>query len=899
MTGDRNEQIHACRGETMTHWAKLRSWLRATLRRPRLESEMDSELRFHIQASADDLERAGVSREEAMRQAKMQFGGVERVKEEGREARGVSFLDELLQDLRYGLRILRKSPAFAAVAVLTLGIGIGANTAIFSVVNAVLMRPLAMEDPARVMYLQEKWQGELPGFSVGNFGAVRGQSGLFAQLASSNNGGFNLETQDVPERVDGEYVTADYFATLGVAPIAGRIFTAEEDQPAHPRVAVISERLWRTRLHGDASLLGKQLRINGVATPIVGVMPKGFDPLLSNTDLWLPAAFTPEQLADYDNHYLDVIGRLKPGVSLGQAQAELTVIAERLAKAHPVDDKDRTFHVEPLTTALLGDQRSSLRMMLGAVGCLLLIVCANIANLQLARARNREREIAMRAALGASPNRIVRQLLAENVVLGLAGGVLGVFLAYWAVAGIVAYGPANIPRLGESWMDASTLAFACGIALFSSFLFGLAPALRSASAKLNEVFKSGAIAGARDRFRSALVVAEVALALMLMAGAGLLIRSALLVSHVDAGFNTSNVVVGRIGLAGPDYRNPNLARHTFERIIASAAALPGVESAAVVSRAPMAGLGGSNGLLAEGVPFDPSSLVDSRLQIVSPSYLSTARLRLKLGRDFTAQDTREGTLVAMVNETLAHIMWPGQNPIGKRFACCESGPNGRMDPVWHEVVGVVGDVRAWGLDREVKPEFYIPMAQMPASAWDWIGRTMDLEVRTRGSAAPIRELRSAVADIAPGVPIYRFSTMEEKIAGTLARSHFDTFLLAIFAGAALLLSSLGIYGVLSYMVVQRTRDIGIRKALGASGAHIVGDVLRFGMALAGVGLALGLAGALAVTRLLSSLLYGVRPTDAITFGVAALVLLLVALAASYLPARRAMRVDPMVALRYE
>jgi predicted permease len=386
---------------------------------------------------------------------------------------------------------------------------------------------------------------------------------------------------------------------------------------------------------------------------------------------------------------------------------------------------------------------------------------------------------------------------------------------------------------------------------------------------------------------------------MLMVGAGLLIRSALLVVHVDPGFDTSNVMVGRVGLPDPGYHDPAVARQTFERMIDTAAALPGVLSVAVVSRAPLAGGGSSNGLLAEGKPFDMANLVDSQLQIVSPSYLSTARVPLKAGRDFTPSDTRDRTLVTIVNETLARIMWSGQNPIGKRFACCEPGPKGRMDPVWHEVVGMVSDVRAWGLDRDVQPEFYIPLAQMPSSAWDWIGRTMDLVVRTRGGVIPIHELQRTVASVAPAVPIYRLSTMQQKISSTLERSHFDTFLLAIFAITALLLASVGIYGVLSYMVAQRTRDIGIRMALGASEGRIVWDVLGFGLRLAGIGLAIGLAAALAATRLLSSLLYGVRPTDAITFVVVSLALLTVALIASYLPARRATRVDPLTALRYD
>ena len=810
-------------------------------------------------------------------------------------------MGNLLQDLRYGFRMLAKNPGFTTVAVITLALGIGANTAIFSVVNAVLLRPLAMEDPSRVVYMQEQWKGIFPGLSVGNFADVQRQSTSFTKLCASNNASFNLATSEAPERVQGEYATADYFSTFGVQPIAGRVFTADEDKPGHGQVVVISERLWRTHLHADRAVVGRALRVNGMTYTVVGVMPKTFDPLLDKSDLWFPEAFTAQRLADHDNHYLNVMGRLKPGVSLPQAQSELNVIALRLQHQYPIDDKDRGFRLVPLTTALLGDERSALRMMLGAVGFVLLIACANIANLQLARARTRQKEMAVRAALGASPLRIVRQLLAECLVLGIASGVVGVFLAYWGVSWIVAKGPATVPRLDQASVDAGTLGFACAVTLFSSFLFGLAPALRSASTRLTEAFqeRGGSSSGGRDRVRSVLVAGEVALALMLMAGAGLLIRSALLVSHLDPGFDTSNLIVGRVGLPDVGYRDPAVARQTFERMITAAEALPGVQSAAVVSRAPLAGGGSSNGLIPEGKALDLTNAINAELQIVSPGYLSTARVPLRAGREFTAQDTRDKTLVTIVNETLARTAWPRENPIGKRFACCEAGPKGRMDPVWHEVVGVVGDVRAWGLDRQVQPEFYLPIAQMPPDAWDWIGRTMDLMVRTRDGRFPAGELRTAVASIAPGVPIYRLSTVRQKISGTLEESHFDTFLLAVFAAIALLLSSVGIYGVLSYVVAQRTRQIGIRMALGATPALVMRDVLWYGLRLTSVGLALGLAGAVAGTRVLSSLLYGVKPLDPLTFIAVPLLLAVVAMAASYIPARRATQVDPMVALRHE
>jgi predicted permease len=807
----------------------------------------------------------------------------------------------ILQDLRYALRQLRKSPGFATVAVMTLALAIGANAAMFSVIRAVLLTPLAMEEPSRLVYVQEHWQDIFPGLSVGNFVDVQQQNTSFAILAASGGASFNLVTGETPERVEGEIVTANYFSAFGVHPISGRVFVPEEDRPGHSQVAVISERLWRTHFHANRMISGQVVTVNGLPYSLIGVMPKTFDPLLTNSDMWVPAAYSARQLADHDDHYLNVIGRLKPGVSLLAAKSELDLIAQRLQQQYPVDDKDRSFRLTPLATALLGDQRLILWTLLAAVGFLLLIACANVANLQLARARTRTKEIAVRAALGASANRIAGQLLIENAVLGLASGSVGVLLAYWGVSWIVAHGPVDVPRLNQSSVDGMVLAFACGIAFLSSLLFGSAPALRAASMQLSDAFKerSGTSSVSRDEVQSVLVVGQIALALLLMTGAGLLIRSALLVLRMNPGFDTVNVITGRIGLPDATYHDPRAARQAFERMIEATEALPGVQSAAVVSRAPLAEGWSSNGIIPEGKALDPSNAVNALLQIVSPSYLSTARIPLKAGRGFTAQDTRDTTLATIVNETLARTIWPGEASIGKRFACCEAGPKGGMDPVWHQVVGVVGDVRAQGLDRQIQPEFYLPLAQMPPNAWDWLGRTMDLVVRTRGGTFSANDLRTAVASIAPGVPIYQLSTMQQKIAGTLEERHFDTYLLALFAGIALLLSAMGVYGVLSHVFTQRTRDIGIRMALGATRGQVARQVLGYGLWLITLGIGLGLASASVGMRLLSSLLYGVRSTDTTTFTATSCILASVGLIACYLPARRAMRVDPMVALRYE
>src|ERR1700733_3550862 len=667
------------------------AWVRRLFSRRRIYSDLSEEIRGHLEEKVEELVAGGMSKKEALAAARREFGNVSLSEEDGREVWRWNLMESLLSDIRFGLRALRKARGFAVVAVLTLALGIGATTAIFSIIRAVLMNPLAIQDPNRVVVLREQWRESFVSVSVGNFADIQRQSTSFSSLCALNQGGFNLAALDRPIRVTGELATSECFATFGVPPIAGRLFAPEQNQPGSEKVVILSERLWRSRLGSDPAIVGKPLRINGTLHIVVGIMPKSFDPMLSGSDPWIPQAVTPSQIADHDNHYLTVLARLNPAVSVQQAQSQLNVIARRLQQAYPLDDQDRGLNVRPLTELLLGDQRLALRMMRAEVGFVLLIACANIANLQLARSRSRQKEMALRIALGASRGRLVRQLLLENVVLGLAGGAVGVLLAYWGLSWIVTHGPAEMPRLDQSRIDIGALTFACVIALLCSLLFGLAPALRSASISLNEAFKksTGVHSGSKDRVRSALVVGEVALALILMAAAGLLIRSALLVALIDPGFDTANLLVGRVGLPDAEYHDPVVARQTFERMVRAAAELPGVQSAGVVSRAPLAGAGSSNGIIAEGKPLDPASIVDSRLQIVSPEYLSTVRIPLKAGRDFTPRDTREKTLVTIVNETLARTLWPGESPIGKRFACCEPGPKGREDPVWHEVVGEV------------------------------------------------------------------------------------------------------------------------------------------------------------------------------------------------------------------
>jgi len=808
-------------------------------------------------------------------------------------------METLMQDVRYGLRMLRKSPGFTAAAVVTLALGIGVNAVIFSAVYSVLLKPLPFDHPDRVLLASETWQGNRGRVSVGNLLDWQQQTTVFEQLAAAQTSSFNLAASESPERIAGERVTHNFFAAFGAQPLLGRTFTAEEDQPGRDRVLLIGERLWRRRFQSDASILGRTVRMDSNAYTVVGVMPAAFDPIQNGEELWVPIAFTPERRAQHDEHYLLAFGRLKPGVSVPQAQAEMDSIARVEAQRYPQQDGDRGAQVTLLEETLLGPFRPALYMLLGAVGFVLLIACANIGNLQLARSRGRSNEVAMRTALGASPGRIVRQLVVESMVLALAGGCAGLALAHAGLALLLRIAPSDVPRLAEATLDWRAVAFIFALTLFSGLLFGLWAALRVAFSRQPLEFNTGrgSAPAVRDRLRSALVVSEVALSLMLLAGAGLLIRSAWQVSKVTLGVDSSHLLIGRISLPEPQYADPERVKASFRRIVENVKQLPGLESVALVSNAPLSGAN-TNGLVPEGRPRNSASAINSRFDLISPGYFHAVRLSLKQGRVFTEVDRAGSPKVMVINETLARIAFPGQNPIGKRIACCELDANGQ--PGFIEVVGVVGDVHAWGLDQNVQPEFYLPMEQAPAAAWDWIQRSMDLVARGFGDPNQLTNaLRASVSKVDPGVPLYHVETLDQRIASSLQQSRFNTFLMSIFAVAALLLAAIGLYGVLSYLVAQRTHEIGIRMAVGAQTSDVLKLVIFHGLRLVAMGVFIGLVGTLLTSHVLSSLLFGIRATDSLTMFSVASLLIGISLLASYIPARRAAKIDPMVALRYE
>jgi putative ABC transport system permease protein len=798
----------------------------------------------------------------------------------------------MLQDLRYAIRRLAKSPGFALVAVGALALGIGANTAIFSVVNSVLLRPLPYPAPEQLVQLWEsRPQQNMPRVEIAphEFLAWADQCQSFQRLAATDVAQYNLTGRGEPERVTGALVTAGYFPLLGAAPAHGRAFLEEEDRPGSDNVVVLGHELWRSRFSSDPSVVGQTVSLDGVACTVVGVLPRGFR-LPGGAALARPIAFGSEDRARPGNHFLNVFGRLKDGVTLAQAEAEMAAVAARVEQSLGGTNVGHQVAVVSLHEQVVGGARTSLLVLLGAVALVLLIACANVANLLLARAAARRREVAVRAALGASRWRIVRQLLAESLLLAGLGGALGLLLAVWGVDLLVGLDPTGVQRAGEVTLDWRVLAFTFGLSLVTGLLFGLAPALQASKADLVESLKEGGRSGqglARSRLRGALVVAEVALTLVLLVGAGLLLKSFGRLLAVDSGLDPHNVLTMDVALPPAKYAEPQRITAFYEQLLQEAAALPGVRAAGAVSVLPLAGDDNSNFVQIEGrAPLPPGQAMRAGRRNVSVDYFRAIGIPVRRGRVFTPADTAEAQRVLVINEAMARSFFAGEDPVGQRVRTGDKSP-------WVEVVGVVGDVRHRGLDVDTRPEMFFPQLQTPS-------RQMTLVVRAAGDpealAVPLRE---RVRAIDRDQPVGNVKTMEAWLSESVASRRFSAAVLGVFAAVAAGLAALGLYGVVSYSVAQRTHEIGLRVALGARPRDVLRLVIGQGMLLTLVGTAVGVAAALALTRVMSGLLFGVGATDAGVFVTVPLLLAAVALLACYVPARRATKVDPMIALRYE
>ena len=812
----------------------------------------------------------------------------------------------LMQDMRFGIRMLSKNPGFAMIAVLTLALGIGANTAIFSVVNAELLRPLPFRDSGRLVSVataNSRMHSSNGSVSYPDFADWRSQNQVFEQMAAYTGATFTLTGQENPAHLEGASVSADTFDLLGVSPELGRTFQPGEDE-ANRRVVIISDHLWKQQFKRDPGIIGRTITLENEGFTVVGVMPANFRfPLQREPEaIWSTLSplnetsdNSPPMVQHRGAHFLTCIARLKPGVTLAQAQAGMDVIASSLSKQYPDSNKYMSVHLSLEQERLTGSIRPALLVMMIAVGLVLLIACVNVANLLLARATTRGREIAIRTAMGAGRSRVVRQLLTESLLLAIVAGVLGAALALWGSDVLVRLSPENLPRVGEIHIDGWVLAFTAGLSLLTGILFGLAPALQSTHSNIVEALKEGSLsmtAGrSRHALRSSLVIVEMALALILLVSAGLLIRSLIRLQDVSPGFDPHNVMTASLDL--PDAKYSDLRKAEFFReLIPGLEALPGVQSAAAVFPLPMSGDEIRTSFQIEGRPVAKSDEPHTSVRVVTPNYFRTMRIPLLQGREFTERDEASATQVLIVNQAFAQEFFPGQDPVGKhiRAGISNSGPG--TAPM-REIVGVVGNVKFEDLTTEFSPESYIPYGQLQFGSITIVARSSK---DPEGLAKPIA---SAVRSLDKDLPTYAPKTVEQYLDGTIAVPRFNTFLLAIFAALAMILTAVGLYGVISYTVAQRTHEIGIRMALGAQPGDMLRLVVGQGVRLALSGVGVGLVAALGLTRFLSSLLFGVSSTDPVSFAAVVAMLFSVVLLACYIPARRAMRVDPMVALRYE
>jgi len=806
-------------------------------------------------------------------------------------------MDTLRQDLAYALRRLRQAPGFTAVAVATLALGIGANGAIFSVVNAVLLRPLPFEEPERLVRVSQTWKGESTSvYSPQNFLDVEAAARSFESLAVFDSSGITLTGRGQPSRLEGTEVSATFFDTLRVRPAYGRTFAPGENEPGHTKVAVLGHALWRARFAGDPTVVGQTVQLNRAPYTIVGVAPPAFS-FPDRTEIWTAMEYDKRfRTQSRGAWYLGVIGRIKPGVTLDHAQQEVATIHARLARVYPDADEGVGGTVASLQEAMVGDSRRALLVLLGAVGLVLLIACVNVANLLLARVAARESELAVRTALGAGRFRLMRQLLTESLTLSLLGGAAGILLAAFSLDGLLALQPQGVPRLAEVRVDRAVVAFAAGLSVLTGLLFGVFPALQMTKRPTAESLREGSrgvLAGRGHRMRSGLVIGQMALAMMLLAGAGLLLRSFTQLRRVDPGFRSENVLTFRLSLPDSAYKD-DAARLAFhDRLMARLAALPGVRTAGGIMGVPLGGIRFNLSFEVKGRPPLPFAQQPSiEIRVVTPDYFRAMGIPVVRGRTFEARDGAGGPQVALISEAAARRHFPGEDPLGKLITLGWGRGEGKPK-VGGEIVGIVGDVKDRGLAQEKPPEMYVPYAQVPTD-------TMDVVLRTH--VAPRSLVPSAervVRELDPELPVARVATLDEVVARSISEPRFYMVLLGAFAAMAVFLAALGIFGVLSYSVVQRSREIGIRVALGAHPRDVLRMVLGHAAVLALVGVLAGLAGAVALSRAIGSLLFELSPTDPLTLGSMAVLLASVALLASYLPARRATRLDPLIALRSE
>jgi putative ABC transport system permease protein len=882
----------------MTLWSRFRSWTQTTFRRSRMESEMDTELRFHIETFAEDLIRNGTPREEALRRARIEFGAVERAKEECREARGAKIIETLLQDLRYGARMLRKSPSFTAVAVLTLALGIGANTAIFSLVDGILLRPLPFAAPQNLVSITGT-------FPKGGFVAMREQVQSLDVAAYFEGHEFNLTGRGDPLRLSGVLVSAEFFSVLGARPELGRAFYPGDDLAGRDNYVVLSHALWQQRFGADPAIVGHSIELEGVSREVIGVMPTEFSFPSAKTQVWLPLHNDPrDTVAYWAGDFMPIIGRLRSGSTIPQARAEIRLFQSGVPKLFPWPmpaDWNADISVVELRNGMVADVRSRLFLLLGAVGLILLIACVNVANLALSRAATREKEIAVRTAMGAERSRVVRQLLTESVLLALLGGLLGILLATGGLHLLKAALPADTPRLADAHIDWRVLAFTGGLAVLTGLLFGLAPALHSSRAALAQSLNAatrGASVSISHRLRSALAIAEVAFAVLLVIAAGLLIRSFVALSRVDPGFRAERVLTARVTPNQELCSEPSRCISFYRELLNRMQAVPGVNSVAVVNTLPLGGRVAKRSLEIENEAVPPGEAMPLFwMDVVTPDYLRVMKIPIVAGRGFTSADDSGNPPVALVAASTARRFWPARSPIGTHVRL--SG-----DKDWRTVVGIVSDVRAYDLQKNV-PDWingtiYFPYATNATLEGGRVPSDMTLVIQSRLDESQLQNvLRSTIGGLNPEVPASEVKTMRAVVSESVSTPASTTILFVAFAALALVLGLIGIYGVLSFLVSRRTREIGIRLALGAQRRDVLWLVMKEGAKFSLIGISVGLACALGITRLLASELYGVSPADPSTFLAAAVLMTAVTLLACYVPTRRAMHVDPLVALRNE